>query len=101
MQSPANIDGAVEEGRLIFKVVVNGEVLGDECQLRRREFALVVVAEGELQLGEAVQQLARDLVEEDRGVAVELGSESNRRPLGEAEHDGTPRSCGWRRRRRR
>ena len=100
MQSWANIDGAFEEYRLIFEVVVNGEVLGDKCQLRQREFVLVIVVEGKLQLGEAVEQLARDFVEEDGGVAIELGSGSNRRPLGEAEYEGSPRRCSWRRRRR-
>ncbi|KAM2694620.1 hypothetical protein EV1_039218 [Malus domestica] len=100
MQFWANIDGAFEECRLIFEVVVNREVLGDKYQLSRKEFALVVVVEGKLQLGEAVEQLARDIVEEDGGVVVELRSGLNRRPLGEAEYEGSPRRCSWRRRRR-
>ncbi|KAM1953956.1 hypothetical protein FF2_023200 [Malus domestica] len=100
MQFWANINGAFEECRLIFEVVVNGEVLGDKYQVRRKKFAVVVVVEGKLQLGEAVEQLARDLVEEDGGVVVELGSGLNRMPLGETEYEGSPRRCSWRRRRR-
>ncbi|KAM1005068.1 hypothetical protein ACFX2C_005196 [Malus domestica] len=100
MQFWANIDRAIKECRLIFEVVVNGEVPGNKYQLWQKEFALVVVVEGKLQLGEAVEQLARDLVEEDGGVVVELGSGLNRRPLGEAEYEGSPRRCSLRRRRR-
>ncbi|KAM1555900.1 hypothetical protein ACFX10_039504 [Malus domestica] len=100
MQFWANIDGAFEECRLIFEVVVNGEVIGDKYQLRRKEFALVVVVEGKLQLGEAVEQLARDLVEEDGGVTVELGNGLNQMPLGEAEYEVSPQRRSWRIRRR-
>lgn len=58
----------------------------------------MVVVEGELQFGEAIQELARDLVEEDGGVAVELGSDSNGRPSGEAAEYGIGRGTArWRR----
>ncbi|KAM0992863.1 hypothetical protein ACFX13_008699 [Malus domestica] len=59
MQFWANIDGAIKECRLIFEVVVNGEVLGDKYQLRWKEFSFVVVVEGKLQLGEVVEQLCK------------------------------------------
>ena len=51
LQAGTDIDGAVEEGRLVFKVVVNGEILRDERELRRGKVALVVVAEGEFEFG--------------------------------------------------
>lgn len=45
----------------------------------------VVVLERKLELGEAVKELAGDLVEENGGVAVEFGSESEGRPSREGE----------------
>lgn len=62
----------------------------------------MVVVEGELHFGEAIQELARDLVEEDGGVAVELGSDSNGRPSRETAEYGigsgtATSSTRWRR----
>lgn len=85
MKPRSNIQGGPEEGVLVFKVVVKRKVLGDESQLRKRDVAVVVVLERKLELGEAVEELAGELVEENGGVAVEFGREPEGRPFGKAE----------------
>lgn len=88
VQPRADVEGRLEERALLLDVVVEGEVLGDEGQPGLRDLALPVVAEGELELGEAVEELARDLVEEDGAVAVVLGGDPEGQPLWEREDGG-------------
>lgn len=64
MQEASEIDGALEEGIAGLDVVENGEVLGKEAELGGGDLAAAVVLEGELELGEAVEEAAGDLVEE-------------------------------------
>lgn len=99
VQPRADVEGRLEERALLLDVVVEGEVLGDEGQPGLHDLALPVVAEGELELGEAVEELARDLVEEDGALAVVLGGDPEGQPLREREED--PRLLLLRRRRRR
>lgn len=81
MKPRSDIQGGLEEGVLVFKVVMKRKVLGDESQLRKRDVAVVVVLERKLELGEAVEELAGELVEENGGLAVEFRSESDGRPF--------------------
>lgn len=64
LQEASEIDGALEEGIAGLDVVENGEVLGKEAELGGGDLAAAVVLEGELELGEAVEEAAGDLVEE-------------------------------------
>lgn len=86
LQSGTDITGALNKGILLLEIVMNGQVLGGERQLGLGDLALVVVLEGELEFGEVVKELARDLVEENEAVAVELGgdTESGSLEIGES-----------------
>lgn len=85
LQPGTDLEGGLEQGILIFDIVENGEVLGDEADLGLDDISLMVVPEGELELGEGIEELAGDLVEENGGVAVELGGDSYGRPPREGE----------------
>lgn len=58
LQSRANIERRTEESVVLFRVVVDGKILGMELQLGIGDIALVVVLEGELDLGEVLEELA-------------------------------------------
>lgn len=87
MQPGAEIKISLEESILIFEVVVNGEVFGNESQLGLGDLSLVGVVEAELELGEAVKQLAGEFVEEEVGVAVELGGHAEGRSFREGKEN--------------
>lgn len=76
VEAGANIKATLDESVAVEKIIVERKVLGDEGELRVEDLAIVVVLKRELELGETVEELAGDFVEEDRGVAVELGGES-------------------------
>lgn len=79
LQSITEVEGALEEGVVVLGIVVDGKVLRDEGDLGVRDLTSVVVLEGELELGEAVEELAGQLVEEYVAVTVELGGDSDGR----------------------
>ena len=81
----ADLERGIEKGILLLDIIVDGEVLGDEANLRLDDLPLAVVLEGELELGEGVEELAGDFVEENGAVAVELGGHSHGGPLREGE----------------
>lgn len=58
MQPRANIDRRTEESIVFVRTIVNGEILGMKLQLGIGDLALVVVLEGELDLGEVLEELA-------------------------------------------
>lgn len=97
MQEVGEIEGAPEEGVAGLEVVEDGEVLGEEAELGEGDLAAGVVLEGELDLGEAVEEAAGDLVEEHRAVAVELRRHPDRGPgdreEGPAGRRGQRRRC--------
>jgi hypothetical protein len=93
LQSGADLERGIEKGILGLEIVVDGEVLGDEGDLRLDDLSLAVVLEGELELGEGVVELAGDFVEENGAVAVELGGHSYGGPLREGECGFG--GCGW------
>lgn len=78
MQPRADIAGVLDEGILLLHIVVHGQVLGSESDLGLRDLALTIVLERQLQLCETIEELAREPVEEDGAVAVELGGDSKR-----------------------
>lgn len=87
MQPRTNIERGPDEGVLLLHIVVYGEVLRGESHLRVRDLALAIVLEGELELGEAIQELGRYLVEEDGAVAVVLGGDPEGGTLREREEE--------------
>lgn len=72
IEARSEIEGALEESVVVFEIVMERQMFGDEGQLRLRDLAAVVVVEGELELGEIIEELQRQLVEEDGALAVEL-----------------------------
>lgn len=58
VQPRANIDRRTEESIVFVRIIMNGEVLGTELELGVSDLALIVVLEGELYLGEVVEELA-------------------------------------------
>lgn len=58
VQPRANIDRRTEESIVFVRIIMNGEVLGTELELGVSDLALIVVLEGELNLGEVVEELA-------------------------------------------
>lgn len=58
VQPRANIDRRTEESIVFVRTIVNGEILGMKLQLGIGDLALVVVLEGELDLGEVLEELA-------------------------------------------
>lgn len=87
VQHRPNIEGGSDESVLLLHIVVHGEVFGGDGHLRVGDLALAVILEGELELGEAVEELAGDLVEEDGAVAVVFGGDPDRGTLREREEE--------------
>lgn len=79
---------------MVFKVVVEAEVLGYEADLGFGDIAFVVMVEWQLQLGKAVQQLKRNFLEEDCAFTIELRCNSQRRPPRKWQ-DGSLVRVGW------
>lgn len=50
LEARGEVEGRLKESILLFEVVVNGEVLGGEGELRVRNLSLVAVLECQLQL---------------------------------------------------
>ena len=82
VEARSEIKWAFEKGIVVVEIVVDGEVLGDEREVGLGELAFVVVLEGELHFGKAIQELTGDLMEEKGRLAIELRSETNGRPFG-------------------
>lgn len=76
LQPRTELERGFEESIEFLKIVVNGEVFGDEAELGLDNLALAIVLERELELGQVVKDLARDFVEEKEAVTVELGGYS-------------------------
>ena len=85
LQIGSNIKKARNQGILLRKIIVNCEMLSNKRKLRFRDLALGIVLEREFELSEAIEELRRQLVEEDRAVTIELRSHPYRRPLLERE----------------
>lgn len=80
-QFGTNINGTLNKSAVIFKVVVKTKVLGYEADLRLSDLAFTVVMESQLQLGKAVEKLTRYFMEENGAFTIELGGNSEGRPL--------------------
>lgn len=81
LQPRTELERGFEESIEFLKIVVNREVFGDEAELGLDNLALAIVLERELELGQVVKELARDFVEEEEAVTVELGGYSHGGPL--------------------
>lgn len=103
LQRIGEVEGALEKRVARLEVVEDGEVLREEAELGEADAALGVVLERELQLREPVEELARELVEEEGALAVELRGHPDR---GAAHADdaaatasggalGSRRRCWW------
>lgn len=95
LQPGADLERGIDKGILVLDIVVDGEVLGGERDLRLDDLSLAVVLEGELELGKGVDKLAGDFVKENGAVAVELGGHSYGGPRREGER-GFGGCGGWR-----
>lgn len=105
LQIGSNIKKALNQGILLLKIKVNCKMLSNNRKLRFRDLALGIVLEREFELSEAIEELRRQLVEEDRAVTIELRSHPYRRLLLEREQPERRRRlrrllCRRRRRRR-
>lgn len=76
LQPRTELERGFEESIEFLKIVVNREVFGDEAELGLDNLALAIVLERELEFGQVVKELARDFVEEEEAVTVELGGYS-------------------------
>lgn len=65
MESGADIKATLDESVVVLKIIVERKVLGDEAELRVEDLAVVVVLKRKLELGETIEELAGDFVEED------------------------------------
>lgn len=84
-QFGANVEGTLNESILIFNVIMDAQVFGDEADLGFGDIAFAAVVEGKLELGEAVEELAGDFVEKDGAFTVELSGYSKSGSLGKRE----------------
>lgn len=96
VQFGTNVKGTLDESILVFKVIVDTQVLGNETQLGFGDIAFAAILKRKLKLGKAIEELAGDLVEEDSAFTVELSGHSKGRSFGKWEDKTVIRRRGWR-----
>lgn len=72
LQEVGDIEGPIKTSIAGLEVVEDTKVLGEETELGVGDLATTVVLEGEFELGQVIEELAGDLVEEHGAVAVEF-----------------------------
>lgn len=98
LKARGHVNSALDESVLLLDIVENREVLGGERELRLSDLALGVVLKRQLELGEVVEKLARDFVQEEETVAVEFGSHAELwsvQGLEKGEEGGASRWRRW------
>lgn len=95
LQEVGDVEGPLKKSIAGLEVVEDTKVLGEETELWVGDLATTVVLEGEFELGQVVEELAGDLVEEHGAVAVELGRHPHSREAKRRESAAAGGGDGW------